>query len=763
MSHGLPLKLEGVKGVCTRIPFEVKYSDFMIANIKIQDPDWPDINGKTMSFKGNLFLKVNQPVYIQSASFDPKSDMQYGGTYLDAVLSYDIDFSKASKDEIKKYLSFLTSETIAGEIVDTLDDPIGALDSRDIKQLTSVRGVGEHTAQRIIDQHNNNKDYSLALSVIPERYGITDNATREIVDYYGGNNELAIEALDENTYCVVHMPGFGFKTADDMFLKANENDPEKETDPRRVRAYIDYMFDNYYMDGAAWMTDDELIHNLQSNIPGFNAQYVADYLKDKEKFVIIPTKGENGKVSRISAKEYATAEMEIANELIERIAIEESKEYEGVEETLAEVERNQGFQFDEHQRLAIEKMLSSKVFLLQGLGGSGKSVVIGGASHIFAKNQLRIGQVALSGKAASNLESVTGITGQTIHRLLRYGQAEPYNKRNKLPHDVIIVDEISMVGNDIFLSLIQAMKDDAKLIMVGDLGQLPSIGVGPAKGIVNSDVIPSMTLKNIHRQAKDSAIVTHSISFRHGAKPEELTYENGSYGQSGDLKYLFVHKDAEPQIHSLSIELFKQQLDEYSINDISLITSTRKFVYSLNTMAQKIANPFSPNKKEFIVNHSKDNEYTIRVGDKVINMKNNYNTENINGETQPIFNGNTGVVLDILEEDKKAIAIIDFDGVDTVRVPLSKFGSPIELGYAITVHKAQGMTIKSVIVALPYQYMLNTKELLYTAITRASKSCYIVTSSRTLKATYKKSSDQVQRSNLQLFLQYNEIMNKKYF
>ena len=389
--------------------------------------------------------------------------------------------------------------------------------------------------------------------------------------------------------------------------------------------------------------------------------------------------------------------------------------------------------------------------------------VINGAVKSFIRNQLRIGQSALSGSAASNLENVTGITGQTIHRLLKYGTQNPYNKNNKLPHDVVIVDEISMVSNDIFLQLIEAMKDGSKLIMVGDLGQLPSIGVGPAKGIVNSDTVPSITLKNIHRQAEESAIVTHSIAFRHGERPEGFDFKNRTYGEKEDLTYLFVHKDAEPQIEGLAIEVFKKKLEQYKVSDIAMIASTRKLVYSLNIMAQRIANPPSPSKKEFVVNESKNNEYTLRVGDKVMNVRNNYNTVNIHEELQPIFNGNTGVILDIVESDKSMVAIIEFDGVDTVKVPLSKFGSPIELGYSMTSHKSQGSTIKAVIVALPYQYMLNTKELLYTAITRASDECFVITSPRTLRATYKKSSDQVQRSNLQLFLQYNDIMNERYF
>lgn len=1047
MNHGLPLKLEGVRGTCTRVPFKDKFSDFMIANIKIEDPEFPDIDGQTFSFKGNLFLKAGQPVYIQTASFDKKSDMKYGGTYLDAVLSYDIDFESASKSEVQKYLSFITSETLAKSIVDTLDNPIETISNADIDKLTSVPGIGEHTAQRIIEQHSNNKDYSLALSIIPSRYGITDNATREIVDYYGGNNELAIEQLEEDPYHVVNIPKFGFKTADEMFLKANENDANKHTDPRRVRAYIDYMFDSYYMDGAAWMSDDELIHNLGVNIPGFNAKYVTEYLKDKDRFIIIPTKNGDSKSSRIASVKYATVEMKIANRLIEMVNKKDTREYENVEEIIEEVETQQGFDFDDDQRGAIYSMLSSNVLLLQGLAGSGKAQpndtmipvpeggfkrmgdikvgdyvfdrlgnptkvigvypqgeldnykvtlsdgretycndehlwstftskgnvkvrtvremldmglyhgksgkknskfriqthkcveysndldphldpyamgvllgdgsfrstsvtissddvyvvekftkligaysyyknhetnynyyfrtenpeitnrgnlsciqysdilgeeetylldtyshekyipdsykytsvenrykliqglldtdgsigknsranvtystvskrlaediqevlyslgymstmttdyrdtytqgvcynlvinipnsekqklftlprkleiakgvaevaknrnydrigiryieptgekvemtciqvdndeelyltndfivthntsVVNGAVKSFIRNGLRIGQSALSGRAASNLENVTGVTGQTIHRLLKYGTQKPYNKNNKLPHDVIIIDEISMVSNDIFLQLIEAMKDDAKLIMVGDLGQLPSIGVGPAKGIVNSNIVPSITLKNIHRQAKESAIITHSIAFRHGEKPEDFDFKNRAYGAKEDLKYMFVHKDAEPKIEGLAIEVFKQKIEQYKVNDIAIITSTRKFVYNLNVMAQRIANPPSPSKKEFVVNEAKNNEYTLRVGDKVMNVRNNYNTVNIHDELQPIFNGNTGVILDIVESDKSMVAIIEFDGVDTVKVPLSKFGSPIELGYSMTVHK----------------------------------------------------------------------------
>ena len=149
-----------------------------------------------------------------------------------------------------------------------------------------------------------------------------------------------------------------------MFLKANKDDANKHTDPRRVRAYINYMFDSYYMDGAAWLSDDELIHNLGVNIPGFNVKYVTEYLKDKDRFIIIPTKNESGKSSRIASVKYATVEMKIANRLIEMVNTEDTREYENVEEIIDKVQTQQGFEFDDSQREAIYSMLSSNVLLL---------------------------------------------------------------------------------------------------------------------------------------------------------------------------------------------------------------------------------------------------------------------------------------------------------------------------------------------------------------------------------------------------------------
>ena len=322
-----------------------------------------------------------------------------------------------------------------------------------------------------------------------------------------------------------------------------------------------------------------------------------------------------------------------------------------------------------------------------------------------------------------------------------------------LQADVVVLDELSMVNMRIFLSLIKAIKSGAKLIMLGDYGQLEAIGVGVMGGLITSKCVPMSLLKKIHRQAQDSAIITHSIAVRNGLLPSGMSLEvdeSKVYGVKQDLEYTLVDKEDEDKIFDYAMDKFKLSLDKYPIEDIQIICSTKTTgvvsTYELNKSAQYHYNPYKGTGEQVELGFN-DHKYFLRVNDKVINMKNNKLTESPEGIERHIYNGNTGIVKNITVDGNNHSLIIDFDGIGEVVVE-GKALNHIQLGYAITTHKSQGSTIKCVIFALPYHYLLNTKELVYTGMTRASEMQYIITSPRSFKRAIKNTSVKKKKINL---------------
>ncbi|MGX6978921.1 AAA family ATPase [Vagococcus elongatus] len=384
-------------------------------------------------------------------------------------------------------------------------------------------------------------------------------------------------------------------------------------------------------------------------------------------------------------------------------------------------------------------------------------------------------QGALSGKAANNMFLITGKEATTLHSMLVVDPITGgfvYNKDNKMLVDVVVIDEMSMVDIFMFLDVLKATPDGAKLIMLGDMGQLESIGVGIMAGLIKTGKMPSQLLTQIHRQAQKSAIITHSIAIRNGVKPTELKFDIGSkvYGENQDLEYIFVDPKDEDQISRHVMLNFRKLIEEHDINDVQILCSTKATgktsTWDLNKFAQRVLINKGVLDGEYITIKRKgykkpksdsdiklnrdgadeDSCYFVHVGEKVINMRNNKKMYDVHGNPCPIFNGNTGTVKQIIHTDKQDILVIDFEGIGIVNVLESHF-EHIELGYAITVHKSQGSTIKYVIFALPFHYLLNTRELLYTGMTRASEYLILITSPRSFKKAVKQTFVKEKRTN----------------
>ncbi|MFT9003120.1 MAG: AAA family ATPase [Liquorilactobacillus hordei] len=729
--------IENVKitGKLDRIKFESQDTDFKIMDIMCED-------GQIKTLKGDAYILPDTDYEFTCVI---ENHSRFGRQYTIQYMKRKKPINSLSKEDFKDFLNIAIGGIKTKAIYEALEDPIAVFKNRDIEALKTIKGIGDNYANRLLETYESQKDYSEGY-VEFSKWGFTPKFTRKVIKKKG-SVELAIKTLKENPYDLMEISGIGFKTIDNKALEYGI----KPNDKRRVRAFIENFFNNLAMDGNSYINLNKFLLYLKNEIFECDLRYITKYLVESDKYVVYTHEKER----RISTKMVFNTLQGISRELLRILLCKNHLKIEGQDEIIKKTEEEQGWEYSDEQRNVIDQMTKYNVFLLQGLAGTGKSSVVNGFLQILQQNNYEYKQCALSGKAAQNLAGITGKMGSTIHSLLGYTQEGfYYNENTKLPTHAVILDEISMVDIDIFYALLKAIPSGAKLVMIGDSGQLDSIGVGVMEEIIKSKVIPTFTLKKIHRQAQDSAMITHSIAFRKGKYPLELSTKNKYkvYGVKKDLGYTFVPSN-ESNIPIETMRIYKTLVKKFGVDDTQIITPTISSGTTncnmLNDTCQKLVNPPNPNLLEVELNRGGGEKFVIRENDRVINTRNNPRTQDINGRSLPIFNGNTGRVEEIVLDadghlDKMTV---DFDGIGRVIIG-SKDIKYINLSYAMTVHKSQGSTIKCVIVSLPFQYMLDTRELLYTAITRASNLAYIVTSPKTLKSTVGKSSKKLHDNEL---------------
>ena len=371
-------------------------------------------------------------------------------------------------------------------------------------------------------------------------------------------------------------------------------------------------------------------------------------------------------------------------------------------------------------------------------------------------NNYTIRMTCLSAKASQRIAEVTSRDASTIHRLLGLGKQKVRPQDVKpLFADIVILDESSMVSGELFLLLLKAIRNGTKLIILGDDGQLQAIGdcaVFSDMLITEKDMFPVVKLTKIHRQAQASAIITKSIDVRNQLE----LYPRGFTGHTvlGELQdlELFIQEEKEG-LERIVVEQFFKNLKEVNndVMEVQVISATKSrgnlSTMNLNSIIQSQYNPnySSPNRSEYVTNSG----VMLLEGDKVINTKNNYRTKDINGEEYPIFNGNIGTIVSILKESIR----VDFNG-RIVELNKNERDS-LNLAYAITVHSSQGSQWERVICAFDTSmWMLLNVEILYTAITRASKHCTVVAEDKAIRQAIKTVEQKTKQTYLNRFLYY---------
>lgn len=664
-------------------------------------------------------------------------DAKYGLQYEVDLMCLDYDLT--DKDDQLKFFSFFLTPTQTAALYENCDNPLVLLQNHDTKALTKIKGIGPVTAQRMINKYEDSKDLSLAFVRFYD-LGLTKGAIEKLVHFYG-SPEAAIEVIEKNPYLlIIQVPGYGWAKADAIAMSqglAHDSD-------ERMGAYlVHYLREQAEMNGNSWVSVEDLCVVIDQVCDPQNDERIYELIRRNIKNHVLYYDKET---ERVGLMEYRELEQQIANEIlrIQRGAAHIEINPERAETIIRSVELEQGFEYTEEQRTAIWNTLNNQFSILTGSAGVGKSSVVNGIAHVLEAHNFRVAQVSLSGRAASKLTEITHIEGKTIHRLLKYDPESGkffHNKENPLPYDIIIGDEVSMWGGEITLSLLQAIPTGAKVLFIGDTKQLEAIGLASVlTDTIKSNTMPTVQLTKIQRQQADSGIITQSLKVACGEQIVGPKTSGVEYrGVRKDFKLVTYIDSALTQ--SKIIDEFKELYINQHVpaNDIQVLVPMRSrgeaSCRALNLAIQEIVNG-TPSVDEITVPYTDGNykySYTYRPNDRIIIMKNNYKTINIEGNKEPIYNGNVGYIKQIGPD----FMIVNLTEQGDVVLGAEDYNN-LSLGYAITVHKKQGDSSPYVIGAIDSSsYALMSKELLYTMITRARKYCVLIGQKKILQQAVK--------------------------
>ena len=621
-------------------------------------------------------------------------------------------------------------EALAARIVKKFGDDTFRIIEEEPERLAEVKGISERKAQEIAIQMEEKKDLREAL-VYLQQYGISNTLAVKIYNTYGME---MYSVMRENPYRLAEdVSGVGFRIADEIAGKIGIHTDSDY----RIRSGILYTLLQAVGEGHCYLPLDLLLRRA-SELLGVSEENIRPQVDNLIMDRKLVAKGE-----AVFASSYYYAELNCANMLrnlnIPMVEAENLPSQDAaIRKRLERMAENLSMELDELQLKAVEESIKNGLFILSGGPGTGKTTTINMIIRFFESEGMDIFLAAPTGRAAKRMTEATGFEAKTIHRLLELNSALSEddtrkanferNQENPLEADVVIIDEMSMVDIQLFQALLKAILPGTRLILVGDVDQLPSVGPGQVlRDLMNSRAFSTVTLEKIFRQA----IVVNAHRINRG---EQITLDNKS------KDFFLLERNDVNVIYKHMIQLIQDMLPRYvgaTSFDIQVLTPMRKGSLgceTLNEILQRYLNPADPHKKE----HAYGNT-VFREGDKVMQIKNNYQIEwEIVGrynipidKGMGVFNGDMGRVKEI--NDTMSTLLVEFDDGRRVNYPFSAL-EELELSYAITIHKSQGSEYPAVILPLlGGPRMLFNRNLLYTGITRARNCVTILGSSETVR------------------------------
>ena len=656
---------------------------------------------------------------------------------------------KAPEDEeaIERYLGSGAIKGIglamAARIVWRFKEDTFRIIEEEPERLAEIKGISNRKAMEIASQVNEKRDLRQAM-IFLQQYGITMNLAVKVYQAYGQD---VYGIIRENPYRLADdIDGVGFRTADEIAARVGI----RMDSDFRVRSGILYTLLQASGEGHTYLPETELTPRA-SKLLNVTAEQVEKQYMDLaiERKIILKQMEDQ---TQIYAASFYYMEANTAT-MLKRLNVSYDVSDAEIEQRIRGIEKKSGMTLDEHQVTAVKEAVRNGLLVITGGPGTGKTTTINTIIRYFELEGLEIFLAAPTGRAAKRMSETTGFEARTVHRMLELnGGAEgsggfERDESNPLEADVIIVDEMSMVDISLMYSLLKAISVGTRLILVGDVNQLPSVGPGSVlRDIIQSHACNVVMLTKIFRQASTSDIIVNAHKINHG---EEVILDNKS------MDFFFLKRYDADVIINVVLQLIKQKLPKFvdaTPYDIQVLTPMRKGllgVERLNGILQRYMNPPANDKVE------KEYGSTVfREGDKVMQTKNNYQLaweiRTKFGLTVDkglgIFNGDMGIIRQI--NDFAEQMIIEFDEGRMVEYPY-KLLDELELAYAITIHKSQGSEYPAVVIPLlGGPMMLMNRNLLYTAVTRARKCVTLVGNEVTFQQMIRNTSQQKRYSGL---------------
>lgn len=711
--------MEKLRGVVERITYTDEEKGFSVIKVKCKN------YSELVTFVGNISsVNVGSVITAQGNwSINPKFGRQFNVEEWEESLPADIY-------GIEKYLGSGLIRGVGPKfaklIVNTFKEHTIDIIENEPLRLLDIPNIGRKRIEFISSAWQEHKDIK-NIMIFLQKMGVSTAFGYRIYKAYG---EESINKIKENPYDLAdNVYGIGFKTADTIAMKLGIS---KES-YNRCRSGVFYTLNKMSEDGHCYAPLDDLIEEGKE-------------ILDIDHTIIVMTFSHLRFIKELICEEddnviylppFYFSEVGISKRIKQIIAYKEPEEQKiDVEKAIGFLKNQRDISYDYIQIDAIKTALTSKISVITGGPGVGKTTITKAIIDIFKQNNKTVLLTAPTGRAAKRMSEVCGIEAKTIHRLLECSPMDGFGKNteNKLTGDVLIIDEASMIDLLLMYNLLKAVPDNMKLIIVGDVDQLPSVGPGNVlNDIIESGIIPVIKLTHIYRQAAGSSIITNSHKINKGEMPRL------SSNPSSD--FFFIEENRPPKIIALIRDLCCRRLPKYynvnPISDIEVLTPMKRGetgTDNLNGELQRILNP-----NGYLL---RKGAAPYRLGDKVMQIKNNYDKD--------VFNGNIGIISSVDVINKTLT--VDYEG-HFVNYDILEL-EELSLSYAITIHKSQGGEFPIVVMPFTYKHMVMLqRNLLYTGITRAKKALVIVGERDAIKYAVENDNSQKRRTLLAKRLQ----------
>ena len=725
--------MEKIQGMVSDIVFKNEENGYTIANLANEDDEitivgcMPTLSmGESIEVEGKW---INHKIY--GSQFEVQNFMPVTPSSLEGIYVY-----------LSSGMTHGIGEKMAKRIVDKF-----GVDTLDIIQntperLTEVEGIGMKKVKQIQESYEENRELrNIIIKLSP--YGITPNYCLRIYKKY---KEKSIEIINKNPYRLAEeVRGIGFKIADEIASKIGID----KYSPDRIMQGILFTLNQSLANGHTYLPKRVLIEQ-SVKILGVESSFVEKGIMDLAYAQKVHLENKNGEIL-VYLMMYYICENGVCKEIIKLSQHEIKDLHINIDKEIKIVEKEDNINLAKNQIEAVKEAINNGVTIITGGPGTGKTTTINTIIKIFENNDQKVVLCAPTGRAAKRMSETSNKEAKTIHRLLEMGFATDSDEliffkdeEDPIDADVIILDEASMVDIILMYNLLKAVKLGTRLLLVGDSDQLPSVGAGNVlKDIIDSGVIKTVRLNEIFRQARESMIVVNAHKINNG-EPLFLNVKNKDF--------FFLRKNTNEEIINEIIGLVSERLPKFykfdKLKDIQVLASMRKGdlgVNNLNIELQKYLNPPEKYKQE-----EQFAKRTFRVGDKVMQIRNNYTkkweTEDKSDSGEGIYNGDIGYIFHI-DKDKKTVYVL----FDKVKLASYKYDELDELDHSFctTIHKSQGSEFPVVVIPIVWAPpMLLSRNLLYTAVTRAKKLVVLVGDVRYLEQMIKNNRINDRYSNL---------------